>query len=484
MLKENDVKGLPKGFIYFMNISLILIMLLLIKSTGEKLFNTVNMITILDYILIVGVVASFAIIYLLQKREVKSKYIIISIVILGVIIRYLYLCSLDSVPISDYNTMIEVAKETLLGDFSELWGRGYIARFPHLTVPTLYFSTIIRLTDNYLWIIKIINLIASSANIYLIYLVIIELFGKKKLAYWGAFITATYPPLIAYTAVYCTENIAIPFYILSLFIFIKSIKGTWKPEMVFVSAFMLSIGNLFRMVAPVILVALIMYIWLWYKTNIVNKSKACIYLLLGFLVPLIGLNFTLKKMDIIEHTLWKGSEPSITNIVKGINISSGGTWTQEDAAIPYIYNFDYDKIEEACKEIIKERLTETPPKELAKFYINKFSKQWRSGDFGGVYWAEHSVVNDGKQFLASKKCIFFIQLYYTILILLSYIGLFNRRFILKNILINLFYLIFGGYGLFFMISETQDRYSFIVSWIFIIFALVGIDLINHKLKKE
>lgn len=66
---------------------------------------------------------------------------------------------------------------------------------------------------------------------------------------------------------------------------------------------------------------------------------------------------------------------------------------------------------------------------------------------------------------------FFSQLIFLILIVLTYIGLYNNKQYKKNKLINLFYIIYCGYGLLFLISESQDRYSFIVSWLFIVLPL-------------
>jgi uncharacterized membrane protein len=63
------------------------------------------------------------------------------------------------------------------------------------------------------------------------------------------------------------------------------------------------------------------------------------------------------------------------------------------------------------------------------------------------------------------------QLFFFVLMLLSYIGLYNKNQYLKNNIINLFYIIFCGYALLYLITESQDRYSFIVCWLFVILAL-------------
>jgi hypothetical protein len=44
--------------------------------------------------------------------------------------------------------------------------------------------------------------------------------------------------------------------------------------------------------------------------------------------------------------------------------------------------------------------------------------------------------------------------------------------------INLFYLILCGYGITYLITEAQPRYSYIVSWIFIILSINGLDYLK------
>jgi len=50
---------------------------------------------------------------------------------------------------------------------------------------------------------------------------------------------------------------------------------------------------------------------------------------------------------------------------------------------------------------------------------------------------------------------------------------------------NLFYIILYGYGFMYLITEEQGRYSYIVSWVFVILAIEGINfLLNKKNTKK
>ncbi len=83
-----------------------------------------------------------------------------------------------------------------------------------------------------------------------------------------------FSPSITYTSVFCSENLAMPFYLLSVLIFIKNInKSRTKGYIFIVSSIVLGIGNIFRMIAIVILIAYVIYSIMYLKENILTKLK-------------------------------------------------------------------------------------------------------------------------------------------------------------------------------------------------------------------
>ena len=70
------------------------------------------------------------------------------------------------------------------------------------------------------------------------------------------------------------------------------------------------------------------------------------------------------------------------------------------------------------------------------------------------------------------------QVVYAIILILVFIGLFNKKRYKEHSEINLFYIIFCGYGLFYLATEMQSRYSYIVCWLFIILAISGFEKIK------
>ncbi|WDC85665.1 glycosyltransferase family 39 protein [Caloramator sp. mosi_1] len=173
---------------------------------------------------------------------------------------------------------------------------------------------------------------------------------------------------MTYTAVYCSENIAMPFYLLSIYVFVRYYKNKRNFLYIILCGLILGIGHLFRMVGDVILIAYIMFILIYIKDNIFNKSKFAVGLVIAFLVPMLSVNAILKELKITQYNLWRGSETKLTSVLRGSNMDTFGRWNMEDAK--FIASFDDDKeLEAAIKQKLKERYTQTPLKSLFILYL-------------------------------------------------------------------------------------------------------------------
>ncbi|MBE6053564.1 MAG: glycosyltransferase family 39 protein [Clostridium sartagoforme] len=412
------------------------------------------------------------------KKKISVKYKILLILFLSFILRGLWLLNINTMPISDFRVIYETAQGLLEGNTSAFWGSGYLGRFPHLTIMSLYMSFMIKIFPvNNIIAMKVVNLFFGVLTVYLIYLLAKEIFNSKKLGLYAAGLASFFPPLVTFVGILCTENIAIPFYLLSTYLFILVVKNKKSKYYLILSGIALSIGNLFRMVATIMVIAFGIYLLIYTKDKLIEKIKRAGLYLLPYLLVIFTVSSTLRGVGITEFQLWKGSEPKVTSILKGTNIENFGRWNEEDASIVTKYNYDYDKINEASKEIIKERLTTTNPLKLAGFYIFKFAMQWSIGDFEGAYLSKLDMPEDAVKVSVS---LWFIEAIYGCIMILVFIGLFNRR---KNVHcseINLLYIILCGYGIMYLVTEAQGRYSLIIAWTFIIFATEGLRFLLKK----
>lgn len=462
-----------------------ILFLALFCGTGILVISFSKGISLITFLsIIIFAIVIFVIYKTIKNKSLHLRNKVIIIMLIGGILRVLWLVNVNTQPYSDFETLYNAAIALINNDNTMFTGVNYIARFPHLSYMIVYMALIMKLFGEAVLTIKIGNLIFSIITMYLIYKISSEVFEKENLALVSLGISAIFTPMITYVGVLATENIAIPFYLASIYFFIKAMKNDISIKLLMVSAVLLSIGNLFRMVAVIIVIAFIMYILIFENKNLLSKIKGSITIVAAFLLVLFLGSSLLRSLNITEVHLWKGKEPAVTNILKGSNIESFGRFNDEDAALPAKYNYDYDKIKEESIEIIKERLTTTSPIRLAIFYGGKFIGQWGQGDMSGISWSESGA--DKLGFINSGNYKVVIQIIYVIIILLCIISLFNKKRIIgENQVMNLFYIILCGYGCFYLISEMQGRYAYIVCWLFIIFATSGIErVIEYKNNKK
>lgn len=467
------VTNVLKLLFFILGIGAMLLMVSFAKGS-----NILTLLMLIIYSLII-----FSIYKIVKLKSLRTVNKIIIIMTIGLALRILWLVNVNTLPYSDFETLYNGAIGLINNDNTLFTGVNYIARFPHLSYMIVYMALIMKIFGEAVLTIKIGNLIFSVITMYLVYKVALEIFEKENLALISLGISAIFTPMITYVGVLATENVAIPFYLASIYFFIRAIKKDLSIKLLLISGVLLSIGNLFRMVAPIIVIAYIMYILIFENTKLITKIKESITILLAFIIVLFLGSSLLKTLNITEVHLWKGREPAVTNILKGTNINSFGRFNDEDAAIPAKYNYDYNKIKEVSIEIIKERLKTASPIRLGIFYGGKFIGQWAQGDMSGISWSESGAQKVGIINGDNFKVI--AQLMYIIIIALSFISLFNKkRIFCENKIINLFYIILCGYGCFYLISEMQGRYAYIVCWLFIIFATSGIDNVITYIKNK
>ncbi|WP_294392829.1 glycosyltransferase family 39 protein [uncultured Clostridium sp.] len=479
-LNKSTGSALNKFGVYFTNFvvySLLILFLIVFATTFYSVYNNFRYLNYVNISLIVLYLVLTGLFILGIHKKVPKKKMFIYILTSGFIMRLAWAIVTKSTPVSDFLAIYEAAGSLLEGDTSAFKGLGYFARFPHNTTYILLFSVLRNLFgNNALFAMKIINVLLSTVSIALVYLICNKIFKDYRKILLGTFFISILPSAVLYTPVYCSENIAIPFYLASIYLFILVVDKKNNCLLLILSGLLLCIGHLFRMVAYVVLIAYIMYILIYNRDKFIIKMRNILFLVVPFIILLVVFSNILIKAGITERNLWDGSEPSITSAVRGSNIESGGSWNPEDAEFidEQIHNMDKDSVAKVCKERILKRYTTTPPLELGKFFIKKIATQWAYGDDAGAYWSEVGIEENDIIFDISGKGILWYQLVYAIILLFIMKGLFNKGEHIDNKIINLFYIILCGFGAMLLILENQCRYAYIINYVFAILPVTAL----------
>ena len=356
------------------------------------------------------------------------------------------------------------AKELLNGDYSAFRGFKYLARFPHLVCSTLYMALMILIfPTSHLFAIKIMDVILSIISLILLYKLSDYFLKHEKVKLAVILLGGIFPASIAYSATFCTENVAIPLFLAAMLLFMSACKtndtGKWL-----LCGIVLSISNLFRAVGIVFLIAFVIYIFVFTKESKFRNSFIIISIML---FTTFTTSLFLISTGIIEKPLWQGTEPSFaTLMLKGSNVESKGKWNLEDAQF-IEENLGNENLSKICTERAINRIIELPLLKRIEFFITKFLSQWSIGDFCGTYWATLETENEIIGIVPRN-----FQIIFSIIILLSLLSVFTKNISVST---TIMYILLCGFGLAFMILETQPRYSYICSWIFVMLAAQGIE---------
>ncbi len=445
------------------------IILIFINSVTKLKFNIYNEFDVkLSILLGISFIAGIIVIKLNLDTKIKVGLLLL----IALIIRLWWIFNVNSVPVSDFNTMYLAAKELLNGNYESFRGHGYLSRFPHLVCTSLYMAfMIIFFPTTHLFAIKIVNVLLSIISLGLIYKLSDYFIKHEKVKLGVILLGGIYPAFISYSSTYCTENIAIPLFLGTMLLFMGACKssniGKWL-----LCGIMLSISDLFRAVGIVFLIAFVIYIFVFTQES---KFRNSLILIASMLFTTFSVSLFLISTGIIEKPLWQGAEPSFaTLILKGSNVENGGRWNLEDAQFVE-NNLGKKELSKMCIEKAMSRIEELSLKDRILFYKDKFLSQWSVGDFSGTYWAFlESGSNLGEVLPTVFQFIFVVDIFF------CFFAMPSRK---KNEKSAILYILLCGFGLVFIILETQSRYSYICSWIFVLLAAQGIEnVINWGVK--
>lgn len=445
-------------------------------------------------LVLLGIWTGLGFMFYKLRRRLNFMVLFTGILLISLGLRILWFLNIDSLPVSDFGMMFYNGSQLIQGHTYMFKGISYFARFPHMSLTVMYFGLIQYLFADPLSMTRVINIGLSLIDIVLLYFIAKQLFHDRLKSLGVMLLAGIFPPMIYYNNVFASENLALPLLLLSVLFYLRAVNGQ-KIIPFLGSGFLLSLAHLFRPLLYVVLVAYVLYALIYYQNHLQAKLKAVLSVVLSSLLPFVLISLLLVQMGITQYPLWHGTEPLTVSVLKGTNISSGGGWNKEDASVFSQFNGDYEAVNQECQRLIKQRFTETPPSGWLKFYLVKYSNQWSCGDFGGSYWAEagrtdlktqtlfaQGIHRDNKMTISLlSQGFLFHQKIWIFLLVMSYAGLFRTEKSRVRSL-QLLYLLFIGFALFYLITESQARYAYIACWIFPILAMTAFSGVSDKQK--
>ncbi|WP_440116406.1 glycosyltransferase family 39 protein [Paenibacillus sp. QZ-Y1] len=321
----------------------------------------------------------------LKLNKYSPKVVVPSILLCSLGIQIVIIFVFPRVPTDDSQTVLSLAMNMLYDqDYSSFKTGGYLHMFPFNFSTVLYLKTLLYLfPDNYL-VIKLFNILFSTLTTFMIYLIYKQLNYKSTERDYGVLIfAATYLPSLFLNNLIYNDVIATAFLTSCLYFLIRFVREkSWKT--IVIAAILLAIGNYFRSIGAIVLIAAILTILLNMRSIGYKKVIASIGVLaILFNVPSWTQNAVLKSTGAVSEPIGENSAPVYMWLNMGINLERIGFWDNMESYQIYQRQAHYNKADstELFKQEIDTKLSEASISDLAKMYYKKIIWTWTEGTY-------------------------------------------------------------------------------------------------------
>lgn len=409
--------------------------------------------------------------YSITKYILKNKKIIISLIVIGIVLRLLLLLFNYGEVFSDeatfYSNAINLSTHIPLNN-------RYIAMFPYLYSYIFLLGNVMKLFTTKFTTVVILNIIMDIAASYFAYL-----FGKKiKNKEFGIILMLIWL-LNPFQILWCMKALPITVvnlcFIISLYIFACLIKQNKTINTILLSILLginLGISNSFRPIFIIFVIAIFLYylyLIIFLKSNYKNKLISFILIILCF----IGINNSYTKL-VSNKTKYNIGGSSGWTLYLGSNLESNGAWFPSDEYNELMAsdNFNPPDIHNYFKEKAIENYKSYNILNITKLYAKKYSTLTSNLSY---YTYENTIGT-----YTTKKIISIILYIFWFILILSNICIILRKD--KNIDDILFIMVLEiGLILSHFLVEVSPRY-FIPTLVPIMF-IASYTIYNIKNKK-
>lgn len=359
------------------------------------------------FIVLIGIVLAVSILLYklcLKLNKYSWKVVIPSTLFLSCVIQITLILLFPREPTDDSRTVVTLATDMLYNhDYSSFQTSGYLHMFPFNFSIVLYLKTLLALFPDSYWVIKLFNILFSLVTTLMIYLLYKELTDRPKdkdygvLVFGATFMPALFMSNFIYNDVIATACLTSALYFAVRFIRRKSI---WA---IIIGAILLAIGNYFRSIGVIFLIAIMMCLVFNLRRIGWKKVIASMSILAAlFNIPGWTQNIVLQAAQVVEESVTENAAPVYMWLNMGINLNTFGFWDNRQSYNIYQRDANYNKAEstELFKASISNKLSEASAGELIRMYYKKLIWTWTEGTY---QMERYGIGNDGSDVIRANR---------------------------------------------------------------------------------
>ncbi|RAU92592.1 glycosyltransferase family 39 protein [Paenibacillus sp. YN15] len=323
---------------------------------------------------------------LCRKLDKFSPKIVIPAVLLASFaIQTAIIFLLPRLPTDDSQTVFTLAQNMLYrGDYSSFQTTGYLHMFPFNFSTVLYLKTLLLLFPDSYSVIKLFNIGFTLVTTLMVYLLYKELNTRSQTRDYGVLaLAAVYAPALFMNNLIYNDVIATAFLTSALYFAVRFMKEASLKYMMG-AAVLLAVGNYFRSIGAIFLVAIVISILLHIRKIGIKKSALALAVtVLFFMAPGWTQNVLLQATGKVEGSVNANSAPVHMWLNMGINTKTFGFWDNRQSYSIYQRQAGYNKQKstELFKEEISRKLSEASAGDLLKMYTKKLVWTWTEGTY-------------------------------------------------------------------------------------------------------
>lgn len=396
------------------------------------------------------------------KEWVSKHKIIIFLFLFAFVIRIGVILWVDTPVISDFKTMLDASKELVNGT-DAYKSMPYFICWGYQMGHVIYQAILLNIINS-ITFLKIVNAIATSFTVVMIYLIGKELSTTKAAIIISIIYSIFLFPLLLNTVL---TNQLLPMLLILIAIYLWMKKKKENKLMPVIIGILLGISNMLRSETIVIIIAFVLYtIFLMIKKE--NRKALIINLcliIISYFTLTTATSFALKATDISPSGL--ENKNSSWKFLEGLNVETRGQYSEDDAIK---YSYDKKKATKELKKRIQEEWQQYP-----LLFAKKTKILWLNSDLS---WSLGHIENQEDLKLYEGINQIFIY-FFVIMSLLSTITLFKKTYKKEQILILLILFIYFGVYLF---IEVMPRYAYSIQIFEALLATITLGYILEKKK--
>ena len=440
------------------------VLLFIFSSTFNQIQETSSIAAVKIIKLFLGLSSLIMLARLISLKKISSSIFLTCILLLSLVIRFWWIYTIDTQPISDFDYMIKTANDLLAGDTQRIYNSHYFD-IASDNIPFTIYETIMLYFFKTVMALKFINVLLSTAMVYLVYKICQRITGELT-ARITSLIVVLYPPLFIYTSVLTNQTLSIFFILCALLLYIK------KSNLIYIGL-LLAFANLIRPTAIIYFVGILVvtlfqglfFIKNTFLIRVKTISFNCLKLIAPYFLLIFVVSISLETAGLSKHGLFYNPIPNYKLLV-GLNHETTGNYSASDNKLTN----NPETFAKQANILIKERIADKG--KLVKLFNAKFKNLWGKFD-GAIYWALTKNVSNSKNVLF---LILFEQYFYLAIITFGIVFL---LFLLTSKMpISMSYLLFCttllGFVAVYLFIEIQTRYRYEIYPLFIFLAGGGI----------